>query len=202
MSIGTILLLVFLGIIAVALFRALIDKLNSDSSKVINHQDEKADFLSSNGIRSTAKELNYTDNYYSTQINPDRGHNVSFFIDQISLKIAAFSNHGLREVAPFRKIIGCEIMTDSKVTGGIGRAVVGGVLAGDVGALVGVMTAPSNIMSYKVVIYLNDPVDPMIEIPLIEEKKSTKDPDYTDAVKFAESINAAIKAIVYQNGKQ
>lgn len=202
MSIGTILLVVFLGIIAVALFRALIDKLNSDSSTVINQQDEKADFLSSNGIRSTAKELNYTDNYYSTQINIDRGHNVSFFIDQISLKIAVFSNHGLREVAPFRKIIGCEIMTDSKVTGGIGRAVVGGVLAGDVGALVGVMTAPSNIVSYKVVIYLNDPVDPMIEIPLIEEKKSTKDPDYTDAVQFAESVNAAIKAIVYQNGKQ
>lgn len=184
MSIGTILLLVFLGIIAVALFRALIDKLNSDSSTVINQQDEKADFLSSNGIRSTEKELNYTDNYYSTQINIDRGHNVSFFIDQISLKIAVFSNHGLREVAPFRKIIGCEIMTDSKVTGGIGRAVVGGVLAGDVGALVGVMTAPSNIVSYKVVIYLNDPVDPMIEIPLIEEKKSTKDPDYTDAVQL------------------
>ena len=201
MNIGAILLLVFLGIIAVAPFRALIDKLNSDSSTIINQQDEKADFLSSNGIRSTAKELNYTDIYYSTQINIDRGHNVSFLIDQISLKIAVFSNHGLREVAPFRKIIGCEIMTDSKVTGGIGRAVVGGVLAGDVGALVGVMTAPSKIVSYKVVIYLNDPVDPMIEIPLIEEKKSTKDPDYTDAVQFAESVNAAIKAIVYQNGK-
>ena len=169
--------------------------------RTADYQDEKAVFLSDNGIRSIAKELNYTDNFYSSHINIDRGHNISFFVDQISMKIAVFSNHGLREVAPFSKIIGCEILTDSKVTGGIGRSIVGGVIAGDVGALVGVMTAPSKIVSYKIVIYLSDTLDPMIEIPLIEEKKSTKDTDYTDAVKFAESVNAVIKAIVYKNDR-
>ena len=199
MSIGAIILIVFLVFVAVVLFSAFIDKTNETQNNIVNQQDEKAAVLSDNGIRSTAKELNYTDFFYSSQINIDRGHNISFFVDQISGTIAVFSNHGLREVAPFSKVIGCEIITDSKVTGGIGRAVVGGVLAGDVGALVGAMTAPNNIVSYKIVIYLNNVIAPKIEIPIIEEKKSTKDPDYTNAIQFSESINAAIKAIIYQN---
>lgn len=168
---------------------------------LISFQEEKDSFISENGISSLAKELNYTDYLYSSKSHIFRGHNVCFFIDQVSRKIGVFSNHGLREAVPFSKVIGCEIYTDSKVTGGIGRAVVGGMIAGDVGAIVGAMTAPSSIMSYKVVVYVNDALDPMIEIPLVEEKKSTKNTDYTDAVRFAENVNAAIKAIVYQNGK-
>ena len=60
-------------------------------------------------------------------------------------------------------------MTDSKVTGGIGRAVVGGVLAGDVGAFVGAMTAPEKIVSYKIVIYKNNPANHPEDEKLNEE---------------------------------
>lgn len=173
----------------------------SGTQHLYTYNDEKTDYIKEQGITSLAKESIYTDSYYSSGINRNKGTSISFFVDQVSMKIAVVSNHGLREVAPFRNILGCDIITDSKVTGGIGRAVVGGVLAGETGALVGAMTAPEKIVSYKVVIYLNNAYDPMIEIPIIEEKKSTKSADYTNAVKFAESISATIKAIVYQNSK-
>ena len=54
-------------------------------------------------------------------------------------------------------------------------------------------------MSYKVVIYKNSISSPSYEIPLIFTKKSTNDSDYLRAVRFANDVNATIKAIVYHN---
>lgn len=98
----------------------------------------------------------------------------------------------------YSEIIGCELITDNQVTGGIKRAVVGGLIAGEAGAIVGAATAKNHIMSYKIVFYFNNVGNPKQEIVLINTKVTTKNSDYINAVKFAESVNATIKAILSQ----
>lgn len=105
------------------------------------------------------------------------------------------------ECIPFSKITGFEVLTDSQVTGGIGRAIVGGVLAGEVGAIVGAQTAKKKINNYTVVIYVEDINRPKYEMVLINREAKTNDPDYLDAVKFSNNINASIKTIISQNNK-
>ena len=108
-----------------------------------------------------------------------------------------FSNMGSEFTAiPFSKIIGCEIITDSEVTGGVGRAVVGGVIAGGAGAIVGATTAKKHIMSCSLVIYKNTIKDPTITLNLINTKTKTTDDVYRKAMAFANNVNASIKAIL------
>lgn len=161
------------------------------------------EYITENNVNIT-KKYDYQNSLYAHDVNYRKGISIRFIVDSPHRYIHIFQkpsgSESTAEISiPFDQIIGCEIMTDSKVTGGIGRAVVGGVLAGDVGAFVGAMTAPEKIMSYKIVIYKNNPANPMIEIPLIEGKTSTKNSDYIEAVRFAENVNAVIRAIVYQN---
>lgn len=159
---------------------------------------EQTDFLNENGIVISA-QYTFTDNFYINNISWEKSVAVRFIIDQTNEKIAIISKNNGNKILQFTSVCGCEIVTDSMVTGGIGRAVVGGILAGDTGALVGAVTAKPHIMTYKVVIYTEDIVNPKIELVLINEKKSTKDNDYINAVQFAESINATIRAILHRN---
>ena len=99
----------------------------------------------------------------------------------------------------YAEIIGCEIMVDSQVIGGIKRAVVGGILAGDTGAIVGATTAKKFITSYRVVIYTTSISSPQKVLTLISEQTETKDVNYSNASSFAEKVNATIKAILYKN---
>lgn len=100
---------------------------------------------------------------------------------------------------PFSEIIGCEILTDSEVTGRVGRAIVGGMIAGDVGAVVGAATAKKQISSYTIRIYRKNIQRPTYEIPLIRVKIATEAEQYKNAVNFADKINASIKAIISMN---
>ena len=92
--------------------------------------------------------------------------------------------------------------SDSKVVGGIKRAIVGGVLAGDTGALIGTMTAQPSIMSYKILIYLANIQNPTLELILINKKTKTKSADYSSAVDFSQKVLASIKAIVHTTNNQ
>lgn len=172
-------------------------------SQKLEQAKREQEYITENNVSITT-EYDYRSAYYANNVNYRKGVAVRFIVDSRHRYIHIFQKPAGSECTaeirlPFNQLIGCEIMNDSKVTGGIGRAVVGGVLAGDVGAFVGAMTAPEKIMSYKIVIYKNNPANPMVEIPMIEEKKSTKDTDYIEAVSFAENVNAVIRAIVYQN---
>lgn len=153
-------------------------------------RDEQTNFITQNNI-TISKE--YT---YKTPLNDV---NIRVIFDNINknLFIAETSKYFYK--IPFSKIIGCEIITDSQVTGGVKRAIVGGILAGEMGAAVGAITAKKHIMSYKIALYLNNIDMPKRELELIKTKKSTKDNDYINAVKFAENISATIKAIIYQS---
>ena len=125
--------------------------------------------------------------------------NIRFVIDGDAKKILVSQTSATFDTIPYSEVIGCAVLIDSQITGGIGRAVVGGVVAGDVGALVGAVTAKPHIMSYKIVIYRNSVSTPVYEIPLIKSKVSEKDIDYKNAVEFANNVNSIIKVVLWFN---
>lgn len=150
-------------------------------------QGEQQDFISKNNIRRSAE---YT---YQDKLNSKK---IRFIVDKSKKKIYISETSGKFKEYAFKDILGCEIVADSQVTGGIKRAIVGGVLAGDAGAVVGAVTAKPHIMSYKLVLYLRNISAPKVEIELITQKTKTKDTDYTNAVSFAENVVATVKAIL------
>lgn len=164
-------------------------------NKKNNNDESEKEFLQQNDITVT-KEYCYSDFKYENNISLSNCVRVRFIIDQKHQKLVILSTKDIREIIDFSDLIGDEIVVDNQVMDGVGRAVVGGVLAGGAGAVVGAMTAKEHIMSYKIVIYKRDLSNPKTEIQLIFEKKSRKDKDYLNAVEFSDNINATIKAII------
>lgn len=105
-------------------------------------------------------------------------------------------------VVPFEKIIGAEIVTDGEPTNGIGRSIVGGIIAGGAGAVVGASTAKYYFSSYKIVIYCNDVANPKIEMNLINSEIKRQDSDYNTVVNFSEEVYSIVKSIVANNEKK
>lgn len=160
---------------------------NDTQNLRVRQQVEQQDFISKNNIRCSAE---YT---YQDKLNSKK---IRFIVDKANQKLYISETSNSFKAYAFKDILGCEIVTDSQVTGGIKRAIVGGVLAGDAGAVVGAVTAKPHIMSYKLVLYLRDISAPKAEIELITQKTKTKDSDYTNAVAFAENVVATVKAIL------
>lgn len=152
-----------------------------------NNEKFEQNFLEQNNIIVT-KEYYY--------INLLKGVRVRFIVDQGNKKLAILSTKGIREIINFSDLIGNEIIIDNQVVGGISRAVVGGILAGETGAIVGAMTAKNYIMSYKIEIYKRDLSNPKTEVQLIFEKTSRKNRDYLSAVEFSDNVNATVRAII------
>lgn len=163
-------------------------------------EKREIEYIQTNGISVTA-QYEYANGYYTSDINWKDGIAYKFIVDGRNKNIHILGKNDRRTSIPFSKIIGCDIFTDSEVTGGIGRAVVGGILAGDTGAIVGAVTAKKHIMSYKIVIYCEDITTPQITITLISKKTATKDKDYQNAVAFASNVSASIKAIIAQTNR-
>ena len=173
-----------------------------DAPKIKEQKNEQrqreAEYITKNDITISA-EYKYESEYYTNDIDWSNSVCYRYIVDGEHKKIYIFGKIGERIEIPFSEIIGCEVLSDSQTVGGIKRAIVGGVLAGDTGALVGAMTAKPHITSYKVVIYRSDIQYPTVEIILIKTKTATKSKDYTSAVDFSQKILASIKAIMYSN---
>lgn len=159
-------------------------------------EQTQTNYLKEKGVLIT-KIYEYANQAYLNNISFSKGIAVKYIVDSSNRNIYICGKDGIRVEIPFSEIIGCEVLSDSKVVGGIKRAIVGGMLAGDTGALIGTMTAQPHIMSYKIVIYRSNIQEPTTEIALINEKTSTKNSDYVEAVDFAQKVLASIKAIVY-----
>lgn len=161
-------------------------------------EKSETEYIRDNHITVTAK-YEYASEYYTNDINWSKGISYKFIVDGQNKKIHILGKDRNRIAIPFSEIIGCEIFSDNKIVGEIKRAIVGGILAGDTGALVGAMTAQRHIMSYKIVIYRSDIQQPTTDILLIKEKVSTKSRDYTSAIEFSQKVFASIKAIIHTN---
>ncbi len=104
-------------------------------------------------------------------------------------------------IVPFNEIIDCKIYKDDEVLGGVGRAVVGGILAGGVGAIVGSTTARKKVTNYKIAIIRNNIAEPLVEIYLIDTQTKTDNPVYKQADDFATKVYASVMAIISNNQK-
>lgn len=109
------------------------------------------------------------------------------------------------KVHDFNEIIEYELLEDgeSVTKGGLGRAVVGGVLLGGVGAIVGGVTGRkktnSIINSLKIKITLNNSSDPVTYVNLIKTPVKSKSIIYKTANSEAHEILSILKIITENN---
>lgn len=189
--------LIFLGMIVYSALHYTVTAPEIQEQK--NNRDKsEQEYIESTGIVITSK-YEYANTLYADNISWSQGISYKFIVDGQNKKIHIFAKVE-RLTIPFSEIIGCEIFSDNQTVGGIKRAIVGGMLAGDTGALVGALTAKSHIMSYKIVIYRSNIRRPTTEILLLKGKTSTKSKGYASAVEFSQKVLASIKAIMHSNG--
>ncbi len=102
----------------------------------------------------------------------------------------------------FSEIIECETIEDGNIiaSGGIGRAIVGGVLAGGVGALVGASTRKSkSVVSHLAVkITRSDINNPLFMVELIKSQTECASVTYKVAKTFADQLQATCTSIIKQ----
>lgn len=104
---------------------------------------------------------------------------------------------------PFNSIIDCEILEDNAtiMKGGVGRAVVGSMIAGETGAIVGAVTRKSSniVNSLSVRIVVNDIQNPCYLIPIIDYSIERGTPAYKERFNLAQEIYSTIIAIIHNN---
>lgn len=152
-----------------------------------NEEKEQNAYLRENGI--------YPDADYSYQ-NSTKSKRIRYLVDYETGYVFVAKSSATFKKIPIDEITGCEIITDSEVTGGVGRALAGALIAGGVGAVVGATTAKKKIQLYKIIIYRSNLKHPSYEIILIGKQTETSSPDYKQAVAFASKVNASIKALI------
>lgn len=169
---------------------------NEEEHKIA--EEKRGDYIEQNGVVVTAE---YTYEKRESVYGVDCGCDIRyrFIVDEQHRIVHILDKAETATRIPFNEIIGCEIICDNQVAGGIGRAVVGGALAGEAGAIVGAVTAKAHIMSYKVILYCLNFKAPSVEMKLIKEKTSTNSAIYHRAVSFANHVNASVKVITSRN---
>lgn len=103
----------------------------------------------------------------------------------------------------FSDIVDCEILEDSNTVmkGGVGRAVVGGAIAGGVGAIVGANTRKSKnvVNSLKIRIVTQNVSNSLVMIDLITSETNKETTEYKNAIDFANKVYATIISIINSN---
>lgn len=103
----------------------------------------------------------------------------------------------------FGEILDCSILEDGNTTtaSGIGRAIVGGVLAGGVGAIVGASTRSTKktSLSLNVRILTTNLNRPIYTAKLLDRETAHTDRLYQNTMDFAQEIFAVVSAIIRRN---
>lgn len=107
------------------------------------------------------------------------------------------------EIIDFSKIIECQLLEDSNIIqkGGIGRAVVGSVIAGGVGAIVGATTRKSKnvINDLQIRILTNDINNSFYIIHIIDSETKKDSLIFRHSMEFANNVYSTIMAIIKLN---
>lgn len=132
---------------------------------------------------------------------------VALYFDEVmkQLRVENLLGRETQRVIPYSSMLDCEVLVDNATVmkGGVGRAVVGGVVAGGVGAIIGASTRSSTdkTNSMKVRIISIDVNDALIEIPIITIATKRDSQTYRDAEKFAQEAFATITSIIAREKK-
>ena len=154
--------------------------------------------------QETVRNFFLTNKFSTTIQYQDHGDECTLCVDKSSqeiilLRIKRFFNYAPEFIhIKFADIIKCEIDEDGAVieSGGVGRAIVGGVVAGGVGAVVGAVTRKSKSVcsSLNVHIFTSNVDNPQITIPLISNETNRSDNKYKENHAKAENIYAVVLA--------
>lgn len=115
-------------------------------------------------------------------------------------------NNKIKEVHEYSDILSYEIVEDgnSISKGGVGRAIVGGLLFGGVGAIVGGVTghkSKATCTKLEVIIKLNSMSKPLEKITLISTETRKDNLLYSAAIKRAQEIAAILEIMCNGNNK-
>lgn len=109
---------------------------------------------------------------------------------------------GSIDIINFSELIECQILEDSNVImqGGVGRAIVGGALAGNVGAIVGANTRKSSTMlnNFSIDIITNDINNSVVRLKMIDSPLdiNTYGNIYRDILSFSNDVYALIQSVI------
>ena len=136
---------------------------------------------------TVSRELTYylEDNLPSFKVVVDDKNKTLYFFGMDKARISV----------PYDKLLGCEVFNDKQTVGGVGRAVVGGLIAGGAGAIVGTLTSESRITSMDLIIYQDDLKIPQIPLHLVTDGVIGNP---QNATAFANEMIAIIKVILAQ----
>jgi hypothetical protein len=152
--------------------------------------------------------IEYREKFFADGFNMDRAISYScydIFIDATKRKFAFINYYGFFKYYDFNNVVDCEIIEDNStiMKGGVGRAVVGGVLAGGVGAIVGASTRSSSdiVRMLEVKIVLDDIVEPVLTMKLILSETERDTITYREALSFAHETHAAMVSMISSSKK-
>lgn len=136
--------------------------------------------------------------------------NYIMAVDRKRNKLCFYYKLELEKTIYFENIIECEIIENSNViqAGGLGRAIAGGFLAGNTGAIVGATTRKSKnlVSNLSVRIITNEIETPLYTLKIIgypiDINKFMGANLYKSSVEFANKIYATIQSIINNNGKK
>ncbi len=166
---------------------------------VMMYIPEKKREKNKNSLLSQLKQDKFkADKTYNISLMDD-SKQVLFDLDNNKIAILDVLANTL-DYIEINKIIDCEIIQDNAtiMKGGIGRAIVGGVLAGGVGAIVGAGTRGSSdvIKNLAVRIITNDISKPLVMITLIDGEVKRDSHVYKKHMASAQEIYSAIISII------
>ena len=132
---------------------------------------------------------------------------VKLDTEKQTVLICYYFNEAIHKI-PFKEIIECEVIEDKNTVmkGGVGRAIIGGALAGGVGAIVGANTRAGKNMIYNLQIRIitSNINNSLYTINIINNLSGVNidSYEYKNGISFANEVYATIVSIINQNNKQ
>ena len=167
---------------------------------------EMDDQITKNNSNEVDKKLKDKD-FKTSKIFSIHGNEQQFRVDLEHKQIAICSIFPYQkiDIINFSDIIECQIIEDSNTVmkGGVGRAVVGGALAGGVGAIVGANTrASKNVINILQIRIITKKIsNSLYTIDLIKTEIEKNSMEYRNAMNFANNVYAILTSIITNNDK-
>lgn len=184
----TIIIIIVVGIIFIWINAANQAKENKEISKT-NYEIRQNDLKKSDFVADKFIQLPIL----STEVRVDIEHKKLAILHSMYSRI---------KFLKFSEILSCETVQDNStiMSGGVGRAIAGGILAGGAGAIVGATTRKSNdvVSDLRIKITTNNISDPLITIKLITSQIDKSSSLYKQCIEFAEEVQATIESIISQ----
>ena len=167
---------------------------------------EMDDQITKNNSNEVDKKLKDKD-FKTSKIFSIHGNEQQFRVDLEHKQIAICSIFPYQkiDIINFSDIIECQIIEDSNTVmkGGVGRAVVGGALAGGVGAIVGANTrASKNVINILQIRIITKKIsNSLYTIDLIKTEIEKNSMEYRNAMNFVNNVYAILTSIITNNDK-